>query len=294
MSKIDDDQALVHWIGLPDSYNTRVSLSDCTKDDEQVIEIPESQQRAPWNVKANWVEDSARYNEWMSPLDYVIADKQKVQPPKRKREEENVADETANKKTKTPTIEDTARQYMPVQQHEVIIPSYAAWFDLSTIHVIETRGLPEFFNNKNKSKNPTIYKDYRNFMVNTYRLNPLEYLTVTACRRNMTGDVCAIIRVHAFLEQWGLINYQVCKLLTRVKPRKLTYCNRLILMLSLLLLAHPLKVKSRSLQNYHQDSKSLLKLLKIHTSTHKHKAHLLLPPPLLLQQFLHQRRMELK
>jgi len=34
-------------------------------------------------------------------------------------------------------------------------------------------------------------------------------LTVTACRRNLAGDVCAIIRVHAFLEQWGLINYQV-------------------------------------------------------------------------------------
>ena len=50
---------------------------------------------------------------------------------------------------------------------------------------------------------------YRNFMVDTYRLNPREYLTVTACRRSLTGDVCAIIRVHAFLEQWGLINYQV-------------------------------------------------------------------------------------
>ena len=54
-----------------------------------------------------------------------------------------------------------------------------------------------------------MYKEYRDFMVNTYRLNPSEYLTVTACRRNLAGDVCAIIRVHAFLEQWGLINYQV-------------------------------------------------------------------------------------
>jgi SWI/SNF related-matrix-associated actin-dependent regulator of chromatin subfamily C len=50
---------------------------------------------------------------------------------------------------------------------------------------------------------------YRNFMVDTYRLKPSEYLTATACRRNLTGDVCAILRVHAFLEQWGLINYQV-------------------------------------------------------------------------------------
>ncbi len=50
---------------------------------------------------------------------------------------------------------------------------------------------------------------YRNFMIDTYRLNPNEYLSVTACRRNLAGDVCAIMRIHAFLEQWGLINYQV-------------------------------------------------------------------------------------
>lgn len=50
---------------------------------------------------------------------------------------------------------------------------------------------------------------YRNFMIDSYRLNPQEYLTFTACRRNLTGDVNAIMRVHAFLEQWGLINYQV-------------------------------------------------------------------------------------
>ncbi|KAF6732143.1 SWI/SNF complex subunit SMARCC2 [Oryzias melastigma] len=68
---------------------------------------------------------------------------------------------------------------------------------------------PEFFNGKNKSKTPEIYLAYRNFMIDTYRLNPQEYLTSTACRRNLAGDVCAIMRVHAFLEQWGLINYQV-------------------------------------------------------------------------------------
>uniref|UniRef100_G1Q857 SWIRM domain-containing protein n=1 Tax=Myotis lucifugus TaxID=59463 RepID=G1Q857_MYOLU len=42
-----------------------------------------------------------------------------------------------------------------------------------------------------------------------YCLNPQEYLTSTACWRNLTGDVCAVMRVHAFLEQWGLVNYQV-------------------------------------------------------------------------------------
>lgn len=113
-------------------------------------------------------------------------------------------------------LEDQARKYLAAQTHEVIIPSYSAWFDMSKIHPVERRALPEFFNSRNRSKTPTIYKDYRDFMINTYRLRPMEYLTVTACRRNLAGDVCAIMRVHAFLEQWGLINYQVrlCPFLT--------------------------------------------------------------------------------
>ncbi|KAL1493165.1 hypothetical protein ABEB36_011275 [Hypothenemus hampei] len=95
------------------------------------------------------------------------------------------------------------------QTHHIIIPSYSAWFDYNSIHEIEKRAMPEFFNGKNKSKTPEIYLAYRNLMIDTYRLNPTEYITSTACRRNLAGDVCAIMRVHAFLEQWGLINYQV-------------------------------------------------------------------------------------
>ncbi|KAF9479779.1 SWI/SNF complex protein, partial [Pholiota conissans] len=106
-------------------------------------------------------------------------------------------------------LEEQARKYLAAQTHEVIVPSYSAWFDMSKIHPVERRALPEFFNSRNRSKTPTIYKDYRDFMINTYRLRPTEYLTVTACRRNLAGDVCAIMRVHAFLEQWGLINYQI-------------------------------------------------------------------------------------
>ncbi|KAF8955333.1 SWI/SNF complex protein [Flammula alnicola] len=106
-------------------------------------------------------------------------------------------------------LEEQARKYLAAQTHEVIVPSYSAWFDMSKIHPVERRALPEFFNSRNRSKTPAIYKDYRDFMINTYRLRPTEYLTVTACRRNLAGDVCAIMRVHAFLEQWGLINYQI-------------------------------------------------------------------------------------
>ncbi|KAF7658933.1 hypothetical protein LDENG_00005880 [Lucifuga dentata] len=95
------------------------------------------------------------------------------------------------------------------QTHHIIIPSYTSWFNYNSIHAIEKRALPEFFNGKNKSKSPEIYLAYRNFMIDTYRLNPQEYLSSTSCRRNLTGDVCAVMRVHALLEQWGLVNYQV-------------------------------------------------------------------------------------
>ncbi|TIB93778.1 SWIRM-domain-containing protein [Wallemia mellicola] len=105
--------------------------------------------------------------------------------------------------------QEEARNYLAAQTQEIIIPSYSSWFSFGQINAIEKRSLPEFFNNRNRSKTPTIYKEYRDFIINTYRLNPSEYLTFTACRRNLAGDVCAIMRVHAFLEQWGLINYQI-------------------------------------------------------------------------------------
>lgn len=106
-------------------------------------------------------------------------------------------------------LESSARSHLIQQTHAIILPSYSTWFDMHTIHSIEMKSLPEFFNGRNRSKSPPVYKDYRDFMINTYRLNPAEYLTVTACRRNLAGDVCAIMRVHAFLEHWGLVNYQV-------------------------------------------------------------------------------------
>ncbi|KAA8906498.1 hypothetical protein TRICI_005163 [Trichomonascus ciferrii] len=110
------------------------------------------------------------------------------------------------KRFKKRRVSETPR--MP-QTHAVILPSYASWFSMDRINAIEQKSLPEFFNKKNKSKTPQTYRRYRDFMINTYRLNPTEYLTVTACRRNLTGDVCAIMRIHGFLEKWGLINYQV-------------------------------------------------------------------------------------
>jgi hypothetical protein len=124
------------------------------------------------------------------------------------------------------SLESQARSHLVAQTHSIILPSYSTWFDMHQIHNIERKALPEFFNSRNRSKTGGIYKDYRDFMINTYRLNPSEYLTVTACRRNLAGDVCSIMRVHAFLEQWGLINYQVCRIPFLQCPRLIRSSGR--------------------------------------------------------------------
>jgi len=56
-------------------------------------------------------------------------------------------------------------------------------------------------------------------MIILYRENPVCYLSATTCRRHLSGDVCAILRVHAFLEKWGLINFNVSP---DLKPHKIS------------------------------------------------------------------------
>ena len=143
-------------------------------------------------------------------------------------------------------LQSQARDMLATQTQKVIVPSYSTWFDMHMIHSLERTALPEFFNNRNRSKTPAVYKDYRDFMINTYRLEPREYLTVTACRRNLAGDVCAIMRVHAFLEQWGLINYQVRECLNPLRRTVSDGLNRSIQKRALPLLVPLLRVIFRS------------------------------------------------
>lgn len=95
------------------------------------------------------------------------------------------------------------------KRNPLVLPSCAGWFDLNAVHEIEQKALPEYFCGKYPSKTPQVYKEYRNFMVKLYRANPNSYLSATTCRRHLAGDVCSIMRIHAFLEHWGLINFSV-------------------------------------------------------------------------------------
>ena len=107
-------------------------------------------------------------------------------------------------------LQEKTYRFMAKQTHPVIIPSYASWFDLCSVHQIEKDAVPDFFNGSSPIyKTPQSYMEARNFMVNTFRLAPYEYLTITAVRRNLTLDVASVMKIHSLLENWGLINYQV-------------------------------------------------------------------------------------
>jgi len=86
------------------------------------------------------------------------------------------------------------------------VPAHAGWFDANLVHEIERRALPELF-----QPEPTLtkqeYIEARNFVIATFRQEPTLFLSVTECRRHLSLDVSAVIRIHQFLEYWGLVNY---------------------------------------------------------------------------------------
>ncbi|KAK9817370.1 hypothetical protein WJX74_007089 [Apatococcus lobatus] len=87
------------------------------------------------------------------------------------------------------------------------VPAHAAWFSYTSIHDLEQKALPEFFNGQAASKTPKVYQEYRNFMINKYREDQSRRLTFTDARTLLAGDVNGILRVWTFLDSWGLINF---------------------------------------------------------------------------------------
>ena len=49
----------------------------------------------------------------------------------------------------------------------------------------------------------------RQFVIESYCVQPSCYLSATECRRHVAVDVSAVLRLHEFLEHWGLINSSV-------------------------------------------------------------------------------------
>ena len=101
------------------------------------------------------------------------------------------------------------------EAENIYLPISSSWFNMDNIHEIEIKSLPEFFVGKFPTKTPQIYKNYRNFIINLYRENPSMYLSSKTCLKHLAGDSASIMRIHAFLEHWGLINF---KLNPKFKP----------------------------------------------------------------------------
>lgn len=127
--------------------------------------------------------------------------------------EEDMEEERLDPEQLRREFQDKAQAYLVEQTSHVVIPSFSRWFDMNKIHSIEEKLFPDILLETNAVKlgykTRESYKNMRDFMINCYRLNPREYLTITAIRRNLCGDVTTIIRIHQFLEKWGLINYQI-------------------------------------------------------------------------------------
>ncbi|KAG6517062.1 SWI/SNF complex subunit SWI3A homolog [Zingiber officinale] len=87
------------------------------------------------------------------------------------------------------------------------IPASSSWFRWDEIHDTEKRSLPEFFDGSAASRNPRVYKEYRDFIINKYREDPSKRITFTEIRKSLIGDVGYIQNVFRCLEKWGLINF---------------------------------------------------------------------------------------
>lgn len=84
-----------------------------------------------------------------------------------------------------------------------------SWFDIDAIHPQERVFLPEFFDGSVLHLSPAIYKSTRNSIIDEYKSTPQIYLSATACRKRVSGDIRAIIAIHDFLDSHGIINYAV-------------------------------------------------------------------------------------
>lgn len=104
------------------------------------------------------------------------------------------------------------------------------WFHTETISSVEMKYIPELvlsdgsdqvlhakeYNTDQQmhdaafamtQKSGQKYLGIRNSIVHLYHQNVQTFLTATECRRKIAGDVAFIIRVHEFLDAFGVINY---------------------------------------------------------------------------------------
>ncbi|EKX73212.1 conserved hypothetical protein [Theileria equi strain WA] len=90
------------------------------------------------------------------------------------------------------------------------LPPYTQWFDIDNVNKIEEECANNIFIGLGLEEDALLeaYKTLRNKIVRLYRKNPLKYLSVTECVRNIDGDASLVMKVHTLLDYWGIINFQ--------------------------------------------------------------------------------------
>lgn len=86
------------------------------------------------------------------------------------------------------------------------IPISTIWFSNKQIHYLEKKSFPEFFVN-NLQRTPDKYKYIRNQIISLCESHSQSYISASECLNHISGDCCDIIRIHSFLEHWGIINF---------------------------------------------------------------------------------------
>jgi hypothetical protein len=122
----------------------------------------------------------------------------------------------------------------PLEDSQSSSSSFPSWFQSDSISTIEMKYIPELIvspadefvkslglktnddddntdswasNLAKKQKKGLKYVSTRNEIVHMYHQHASNFLTATECRRKIAGDVSYIVRIHEFLDAFGIINY---------------------------------------------------------------------------------------
>ncbi|KAF0891662.1 hypothetical protein E2562_010881 [Oryza meyeriana var. granulata] len=114
------------------------------------------------------------------------------------------------------------------------IPASSGWFRWDEIHETERRALPEFFGGAGgsgfgtASRNPRIYREYRDYIISKYREDPSRRLTFTEVRKALVGDVTLLRKLFAFLDSSGLINFSASPSRPTAPPQQQTEAEAVV------------------------------------------------------------------
>uniref|UniRef100_A0A0G4HJH4 SWIRM domain-containing protein n=1 Tax=Chromera velia CCMP2878 TaxID=1169474 RepID=A0A0G4HJH4_9ALVE len=95
-----------------------------------------------------------------------------------------------------------------------VLPPSCRWFRPNAVHPIEAEqmraimGASGSVGSSVHREREAAYMRLRNRVIEQYRRSPRKYLGLNDCRKIIDGDTAMTARIHAFLDHWGLINFQ--------------------------------------------------------------------------------------